>query len=147
MWQTIEQNIDGMVGRMMSWLMQAPVRLTAVAEKPSKPVAETIVEVAEEITKVQGEVEATTSEAAEAAEDSAEETAEQVDEALEEQDQKIVEALVADGFDAGASMKELTSRIGETAYAVRQRMNRLIEAGVVQRKGKGMRTRYHRVAK
>ena len=40
-------------------------------------------------------------------------------------------------------MKQLQEATAGTPYATRQRLNQLIQAGKVQRKGKGMRTRYH----
>ena len=173
MWRAIEQNIDGMVGRMVSWLMQPPVRHVGGPPRPAeeaaalepvgeKPVAEEAATEKPGKGEPAAEVEAAASDTAQAADvpdteaevvgetvseesEAARVPAEEADDDLEEQDRKIIDALAADDPDAGASMKDLTGRTGETAYAVRQRLKRLIAAGLVQRKGKGMRTRYHRV--
>ena len=40
-------------------------------------------------------------------------------------------------------MRQLQKATGGTPYASRQRLNRLIRAGRVERRGEGMRTRYH----
>ncbi len=169
----IERSIDGMVGRLMSWLTLAPIRARedraedpaeSRAEAPAE-VVEAMVETVEEVAgavagkaEETGEAEAAAkrvseaaAEAVEAAPEVATETVDEagevaaaVAEAVDPLEQRILQALAA--CEDGAALRELKSQTGGKPTTLRARLNRLIARGRVQRRGQGMRTRYHLVA-
>ncbi len=162
----IERSIDGMVGRMVSWLTLAPIRAredrgeageteAAAAEIAVEVAAETVAEAAEAAAEAVEEAAEAAAETMEEAVEAAAETAAEVaagtvDEAAEAAgavdplEQKILQALAA--CEDGAALRELKSRTGGKPTTLRARLTRLIGRGRVQRRGQGMRTRYHLVA-
>ncbi len=153
----LERDLDGMVGRMLSWLTLAPTRACgeraealplargAESDGAAAEFAQRLaVEVAEQVVEATEVVEAadTTGDAETAAgEPAARAPSRDSHDSLEG---KILEALAAAAD--GAAISQLRRRTGGKPATLRARLNRLIGRGQVQRKGQGMRTRYHLAA-
>lgn len=134
MWTSIERGLDGMVGRMLSWLTHPSTQASSLEE------------VADALDEAKKEAAAPVTAAA-SIEDGLEPDAAAEPQSVEpqsaeaEQTRELLRAL--ERASGGVSMKQLQQATGGTPHATRQRLNRLIRSGRVQRKGKGMRTRYH----
>ena len=139
----LERGIDGMVGRMMSWWTQAPVRPLEPYEPEDEPRDSVVARVEEPEKQAPAAVEEKAAAAPAPSPASPPAPASSPPADLD----PILEALSQPTDDAGSSMKELRSRTGESAPALRKRLNQWIAEGKVQRRGQGMRTRYHLVEK
>ncbi len=161
-----ERSFDGIFGRMMSWLTLPPVGArredgdsdlaadlertgsafveqaeevaAAVVEAVSEPVSEALEAAVERPAEVAAPAPAV---AAEEAPDAGEAAAPEP--ASDPLESKILEALAVSG--EGAAIRQLQRSTGGKPTTLRTRLNRLIAGGRVQRRGKGMRTRYHLV--
>ena len=151
MWMNIERGIDGVVGRMLSWLTQPPVR-GVDSEPPAVPASAPVEEAA---SATAGEPESSAGAIVEVADAAAGstataaeivETAPRPDASSEEEDElegAILEALAA--APDGLAMRDLVRETAAKRHALRRRLSRLSGAGRVQRRGEGMTTRYHRL--
>ncbi len=156
------REVDGEVGRIVSWLAQgaSPSRRAAPAAAGSEPEAEPRAvsseasirgrhdngaagrapavqteqaAAAEQVARPQGVAEAEP--AAPAGEEAA---------AVDPLAQKVLDALAAS--EEGAAIGDLRRLTGGKATTLRARLRSLIESGRVERRGAGMRTRYHLVS-
>ncbi len=191
-----ERSIDGMVGRMLSWLTLTPIRprrkdaadavredaadavredaadavredgeeSLSVAERDTadgvrdaadavrdaaevvrrtvEKIAEKVDDIGEAVSEVAAEkVEEVEKAAVEGVEEVAAEADDSDRDAPDPLERKILEALAAS--EDGAAIKDLQRSTGGKPTTLRARLNRLIGIGRVQRRGQGMRTRYH----
>ncbi len=128
----LEREVDGMIGRMVSWLTMAPIGGRREDD------AETTAGDASRHSPARGE--------ATVAEPVSEAEVEEVNDASGASDpleREILDALAAS--DDGAAIRDLQRRTDGKPTTLRTRLKRLIESGRVERRGAGMRTRYHLV--
>ncbi len=128
----LERDADGEVGRVVSWL-------TLGRPRTADPVTETAVEPVVDV----AETEAAAADDAEPAEETAAAAGEPIG-GLDPLEQQILDALAVS--EDGAAIRDLQRSTGGKATTLRSRLKRLTEAGRVERRGAGMRTRYHLAA-
>ena len=163
MWTHLERNIDGVIGRMLSWLTQPPVRGWAedeAAESASNFAEEDPLGIAAAKTEVTTAAAESISMGSPEASETPNTTAESPAAAVERPDElsltgvetagepeggeladQLIAALAA--AQEGLAMRQLMQQTERKPHRVRARLKTLISAGRVVRKGEGMRTRYH----
>ncbi len=146
--ETVSEQVDDASETLGKAMKRVAAKATETAREVADTVAETAGEVADAVAETADDAADAVASAPEVVETVAAalvdgEVAGSDSDALAEPEKKLLATL--EPGSGGLSMKQLQQATGGTPYATRQRLNRLIRAGKVQRKGKGMRTRYHLV--